>query len=215
MTPSNSVRNLSARILVWDVPTRLFHWALVVCFAGALITQDMERLRLVHITFGYTMLGLVGFRLVWGVIGSRYARFASFVPSPQKLAAYLRSLRQRQPMHTVGHNPLGALGILTLLTLVIGVSVSGILLNQSVAEELFEEVHEILSNLLLLVVGVHLVGVMISSAIHKENLVSAMINGYKTGDASQGIRSAFRGLGLMLMLGLIGFWLLQFGVMSG
>ena len=75
------------KIRVWDAPTRIFHWVLAISFAGAMITQDMENLRLVHITFGYTMLGLVGFRLLWGVLGTRYARFKEFVPTPAKVIA--------------------------------------------------------------------------------------------------------------------------------
>lgn len=200
------------RILVWDSPTRIFHWILVFCFAGAMVTQDMERLRLVHNTFGYTMLGLVGFRLVWGLIGTRYARFSSFMPSPQRVMDYLRSLIRRHPMHTVGHNPIGALGIVAMLILTIGVGVSGVFLDQEIAKELFEEVHEMLANLLFVIVGIHVVGVIVSSMIHKENLVGAMISGYKTGMASQGIRSALWWLGLPLAFAVIGFWLLQFGV---
>jgi len=64
-----------AAILVWDVPVRVFHWLLVVCFAGAYLTSENEEWRLVHVTLGYTMAGLIVFRLVWGFIGSRYARW--------------------------------------------------------------------------------------------------------------------------------------------
>ena len=215
MTNSRYAAALPTRILVWDSPTRIFHWILAICFAGAMITQDMERLRLVHNTFGYTMLGLVGFRLIWGIVGTRYARFRSFVPSPRQVMGYLRSLIQQQPMHSIGHNPIGALGILAMLALTVGVAVSGMVLDQGIAEELMEEVHEVLANLLLIVVGIHVLGVVMSSITHKENLVGAMISGYKTGTAAQGIRSPLWWIGIPLALAVVGFWAFQFGVISG
>jgi len=215
MTPSRYTSALLTRILVWDSPTRIFHWILAICFAGAMITQDMERLRLLHNTLGHTMLGLVGFRLIWGVIGTRYARFGSFVPSPRQVMTYLRSLMRQHPIHSVGHNPIGALGILAMLALTVGVAASGILLDQGIAEELVEEIHEVLANLLLLVVGIHVLGVVMSSITHKENLVGAMINGYKVGTAAQGIRSSLWWTGIPLALAVVGFWALQFGLISG
>lgn len=86
-------------IFVWDLPVRLFHWLMVFCFAGAYLTAESERWRLVHVTLGYTMVGLVVFRLVWGIVGTRYARFASFVREPKAVASYLRSLMRGKPEH--------------------------------------------------------------------------------------------------------------------
>lgn len=196
-------------ILVWDFPTRIFHWTLAICFAGAIITQDMESLRIVHNTCGYTMLGLVAFRMIWGLIGTKHARFASFVPRPKRVFAYTKGLLTKKPIHTVGHNPLGALDVLLILSLVIGVATSGIMLDGGFAEELFEEVHEFLANLLLLVIGVHVLGVLFSSFTHKENLIKSMISGYKLGDASEGIRRTFWWLGLAMILGVGYFWAIQ------
>ena len=196
-------------ILVWDFPTRIFHWTLAVCFAGAMITQDMESLRLVHNTCGYTMLGLVAFRIIWGIIGTRHARFSSFVPSPKRVIAYVKGLITKKPIHTVGHNPLGALDVIVILSLLIGVATSGIMLDGGFQEEFFEEVHEVLANLLLLVIGVHVTGVLFSSFTHKENLIKSMISGYKIGDASEGIRRTFWWLGLAMILAIGYFWALQ------
>ncbi len=196
-------------ILVWDFPTRIFHWTLAICFAGAIITQDMESLRVVHNTCGHTMLGLVTFRMIWGLIGTKHARFASFVPGPKRVFAYIKGLLTKKPIHTVGHNPLGALDVLLILSLVIGVATSGIMLDGGFAEELFEDVHEFLANLLLLVIGVHVLGVLFSSFTHKENLVKSMISGYKLGDASEGIPRTFWWLGLAMILGIGYFWAIQ------
>ncbi len=209
MKPITSQNNLIQRILVWDVPTRVFHWALAISFAGAMITQDMERLRLVHNTFGYTMLGLVGFRLVWGIIGTRYARFSSFIPTPSKVLGYVRSMVSRSPIHTIGHNPIGALGIIAMLTLTVGTAVSGILLDAGFAEDLVEEVHEAMANGLLVVVGIHIAGVLFSSIAHKENLIRPMFSGFKFGPDTQGIRHSFWWIGLALIASLAWFWLVN------
>ena len=83
---------MEKRILVWDAPTRLFHWLLAASFAGAFLTGDSERWRDIHLLLGYTVAGLIGFRLVWGLIGTRYARFRSFLFSPREMLRYLRSL---------------------------------------------------------------------------------------------------------------------------
>ncbi len=209
MNTMTSQQTLIKRILVWDVPTRVFHWALAISFAGAMITQDMERLRLVHNTFGYTMLGLVGFRLIWGIIGTRYARFASFIPSPSQLWGYVRSMFSRNPIHTIGHNPIGALGIIAMLTLAAGTAVSGILLDSGIAEELVEELHEGMANGLLIVVGIHVAGVLFSSFAHKENLIRPMFSGFKFGQESQSIRRSFWWIGLLLIASLAWFWLVN------
>ena len=105
------------RILVWDLPLRMFHWLLVVSFAGAFLTAESERVRDMHVALGYTFVGLLAFRLVWGVVGSRYARFASFAFGPEAVLAYLGSLLTRRPDHYVGHNPAGSWVIFAIVVL--------------------------------------------------------------------------------------------------
>lgn len=197
-------------IRVWDFPTRIFHWALAACFVIAIITQDMERLRLVHITSGYTMVGLVVFRFVWGVVGTRYARFSSFIPSPRAIMPYVSGVLSGRPQHFIGHNPLGALAIVAMLLLTIGIVLSGIVLDRGISEDLFEELHEGLANAMLAVVAIHLVGVVLSGVVHRENLVKAMLTGKKEGPASEGIRHGFWWLGLLLAAAIAGFWSMQF-----
>ena len=103
------------RILVWDLPLRVFHWLLALSFAGAFLTAEAERFRDVHVVLGYTFLGLLAFRLVWGVAGSRYARFRSFLYGPRAVITYLQSLVARRPIHYVGHNPAGSWAIYAIL----------------------------------------------------------------------------------------------------
>ena len=105
------------RTLVWDAPVRVFHWLLAACFAVAWLSAESERWQLLHITAGYTMAGLVVFRILWGLVGTRHARFSDFVRGPRAVAAYLKSLLRGRPEHHAGHNPAGALAILALLAL--------------------------------------------------------------------------------------------------
>ena len=102
-------------ILVWDAPVRVFHWLMVASFATAYLTAETERWRLLQVSAGYTLAGLVVFRLLWGLFGTRHARFVNFVRGPRAVVAYLKSLLARHPQHHVGHNPAGALAIVMML----------------------------------------------------------------------------------------------------
>lgn len=197
---------MKQRILVWDLPTRLFHWTLALSFAGAYLTAESERWRDIHVLLGYTMLGLIGFRLVWGFAGTRYARFAEFVRGPAAMTRYLRSLAGPQPEHYVGHNPAGAVFIVLLLLLGIASGVSGWMVFEDVGGEWLEEVHEFFSNAMLAAVAVHILGVIASSRLHGENLALAMITGKKQGQARQAIPGNRPWAALLLLAGLLGFW---------
>lgn len=204
--PATAARPVGARILVWDVPVRVFHWLLAASFAGAWLTAEGEQWRLLHVTLGYTVLGLTGFRIVWGLIGTRHARFSSFVRGPSVVARYLGSLVRGQPQHYTGHNPAGALAILSLLLLGLAVGISGWATYAGANGEAYEEVHEALATLMLVVVGLHIMGAIVGSWIHRENLVAAMFTGRKHGDAAEGIERDRRGLGVVLLAAVLGFW---------
>ncbi len=194
------------RILVWDVPTRVFHWSLALAFAGAYLTAESERYRDIHLALGYVLLGLIGFRLLWGFVGTTYARFRSFTFTPARVQAYLRSLLSKQPQHYVGHNPAGGVAIFLLLALGLVISVSGLGLHWEIGDEdWWEDLHEVASNLMLLVVLVHIAGVLISSVLHRENLVRAMFTGYKQAEMAAGITRAYVGLGVVLLVAIVGF----------
>ncbi len=197
---------MKSRILVWDIPTRVFHWSLALSFAGAWLTAESERYRDVHVMLGYTLLGLIAFRLVWGLFGTRYARFGEFVRSPSAAIRYLKSLFTKQPEHHVGHNPAAAIAILVLLALGIASGVSGWMTYNELGGEWLEEGHELFANLMLAVVGVHVVGVIAGSLIHRENLARAMVTGYKQGEPGEGIRKKRLVPALMLLTLLAGFW---------
>lgn len=197
------------RILVWDAPVRVFHWLMVLSFFGAYLTAESERWRLLHVTLGYTMAGLVAFRIVWGLIGTRYARFASFVRGPAAVMRYLRSLLRGRAEHHAGHNPAGALAIVALLVLTFAVAATGWATYNEVGGKWFEELHEGTANLMLALVGVHVLAVVLSSWLHHENLVGAMISGRKPGLPQEGVRSAWRSVAALILVAVLGFWWLQ------
>lgn len=203
---NDSSASPAERVLVWDLPVRLFHWLMVLCFAGAYLTAESEHWRLVHVTFGYTMAGLVAFRLIWGLIGTRHARFASFVRGPAAVLRYLHGLMQGQPEHHQGHNPAGAVAIMLILGLTAAVTSTGWANFNELGGEWLEEAHEVLANLMLLIIGVHVAGVWLSSRLHKENLVRAMITGYKSGQPQDGIKRAWASLAAVMLIGVLAFW---------
>ena len=176
------------KILVWDLPVRLGHWLMVGGFALAWATGDSESWRLVHVFAGSTVMAVAAYRLLWGVVGSRTARFAEFVRGPGQAVAYLKSLLQARPPHYAGHNPAAGLAIVLLLGLALASGASGWLTYQEIGGEWLEEIHEFLTGTMLGVVGVHLLGVLVGSLAHRENLVLAMITGRKLGEPEEAIR---------------------------
>jgi len=196
-------------ILVWDWPVRVFHALLALCFAGAWLTAEHEAWRLVHVTLGYTFGGLLAFRLLWGVVGTRHARFVDFVRGPTALKTYLLSLLGSRPGHHAGHNPAGAWAILAMLGLGVAITASGWFSYQDMAGEWLNEMHEALASTMLGVVGVHIAGVWLSGRLHGENLARAMVTGRKLGPPGQGIPTSHPVLGMLLLVAVLGFWTWQ------
>ncbi|NCC26639.1 MAG: cytochrome B [Gammaproteobacteria bacterium] len=184
------------RIRVWDPLVRIFHWALVGGFTTAFIVED--DLLGVHVWAGYLVLSLIAVRLVWGLIGTRHARFSDFVRKPIDVLAYVRdALRLRAPRY-LGHNPAGGAMVIALMITVVLTGLSGLAVYG--AEELsgplapmmnalpgsrghfFEAVHEVMANLTLALIIAHVAGVIFSSLSHRENLIGGMITGLKRKD---------------------------------
>lgn len=185
--------NSNNKIKVWDPLVRIFHWGLVLAFFIAYITE--EEFLLLHIWAGYTVLALVVLRLIWGFIGSHYARFSTFVFTPKVVFAYLKDTLALRAKRFIGHNPAGGAMILMLLVSLILTSFSGLAVyalehqagplapwlahSSEVWEEALEEVHEFFANFTVLLVFFHVLGVLIESFLHGENLIRAMWTGYK------------------------------------
>ncbi|MFC1749073.1 cytochrome b/b6 domain-containing protein [Pseudomonadota bacterium] len=180
------------KVLIWDLPTRVFHWSLVFTFAAAWLTSESDRFLYHHVFSGYLFIGLLIFRLIWGMVGSHYARFRSFAHDWSSVTEYLKGLVTGQAARYVGHNPVGSYAIFAMLLLGVFVSISGLLvlggeeghgpLKGIVTFDVgvgSKEFHEVGALIMLLVVCVHFGGVIFESLLHKENLVWAMITGHK------------------------------------
>jgi cytochrome b len=188
------------RILIWDLPTRLFHWLFTATVLGALsvalIADDEGSVFRIHMLLGLIAGFLVLLRLVWGIAGSRYARFGSFLFGPKALVEYLVGAFRRTAERHVGHNPGSAYAIFAMLLLSLGLASSGLLLASWKG---LEELHEILGFTMLAVVGTHLVGIILHTARHRENIALSMIHGRKEGEAHQGITSSHPAVGVIFL----------------
>ncbi|GAB4348263.1 MAG: cytochrome b/b6 domain-containing protein [Gammaproteobacteria bacterium] len=184
-----------AEIKVWDPLVRIFHWSLAITFFVCFVTED-EWLRL-HVVSGYLIGALVAFRLLWGVIGTKHARFTDFVKSPAEVRRYLGDILRFRPRRYIGHNPAGGAMVIALLASLSVVVLTGLVVYgveegagplaswasalSHGAGEFLEEIHEFFANLSLFLVMLHLGGVLLASLQHGENLVAAMVTGRKRG----------------------------------
>jgi cytochrome b len=168
---------------VWDPLVRVLHWTLVASVLGAWLTAEIERdaARRVHEWLGYAALAVIAVRFVWGWVGSRYARFADFVPGPVKTIAYARAVLSRTEPRYLGHNPLGGWMVVALLVMVAAAGLTGWLsvTDRFWGVEWMQELHEAMANTLLVLAGFHVAGVIYTSVHHRENLVRAMFTGRK------------------------------------
>lgn len=187
------------KILVWDLPVRLGHWLMVGGFAVAWLTGENDDWRTLHVGAGATVAAVALYRLLWGVIGTRHARFAAFLAGPAAAFAYLGSLLRRQPRHYTGHNPAGAWAIVLLLGLALLTAGAGWLTYEEIGGEWLEELHEGLAATMLTVVLLHVAGVVAGSLAHGENLARAMVTGRKAGEADEAI-AGIRPLAAVLLL---------------
>jgi len=183
----------SAQTRVWDLPTRLFHWLLVIAIVGALVTQYMggSAMRW-HFRFGYAALTLVLFRILWGFVGTRHARFAHFVRGPSLVIAYMKG-RHAPTRPTPGHNPLGALSVLAMLGAVLLQTSTGLFANDDIAEQgplakfidkaLSDQISmlhsEISIKLIYALVALHIAAVAYHLVHKRVNLVRPMLTGDK------------------------------------
>jgi len=188
----------SKKIRVWDLPTRLFHWLLVLAVLALVVTGKVGgNLIDWHGRIGVGLAGLIAFRLVWGVAGSTYARFGQFFPTPARISAYLR-----RGHRGVGHNTLGALSVFALLGLLSIQLLTGLVANDDIAfvGPLFDLVgrdlsnvatgwHKAVVNLLILLVALHIAAIVFYARVKKDNLVKPMLTGWKEvneGETAQG-----------------------------
>lgn len=176
-------------IRIWDLPTRLFHWGLVISISGSVISVNMDEMDL-HAQFGFVACTLLIFRVLWGLIGSETSRFLQFAPWPGRVVAYLRGA-----WTGVGHNPLGALSVFALLGVAGAMVGTGIFANDDVFFEgpwagwigssgsaRMTGLHEVFEKMLYILVALHLIAIFFYRAVRKKDLIKPMITG--TGPAA-------------------------------
>ncbi len=176
------------KIRIWDLPTRLFHWLLVMAVIGSFVSVKLGGNAMIwHGRFGYIVLALIFFRLIWGFVGTHHARFAQFVKSPKAILAYLKN-----PAETPGHSPLGAISVVVLIALFLAQALAGLFASDDIAfdgplvryvastwVELLTSFHRLNEWVLLVLVGIHLGAILYYKYAKRINLISAMITGDK------------------------------------
>jgi cytochrome b len=194
-------------IKVWDLPTRLFHWTLVGLFGGAFavahLAGEHKPAFAIHMLLGLILMAAVAFRLAWGLVGSRHARFSSFLFSPAALVAYVKEAFAGRDRPSAGHNPGSSWAIYAMLTLPVLLVVSG--LKAQGKSELFEDVHGALGWIMVAAVAAHLAGLAFHTFRHKEPIALAMITGQRRGEPAEAIGSSHP-LAALLFLLLVGGW---------
>lgn len=194
-------------VLIWDLPTRLFHWLLSAGFiAAAVISLTMSEhspLFPSHAIIGLTIALMVVLRVVWGLVGTRYARFRSFVFGPGAVIEHMKGALIGGGKRHIGHNPGSAVAIFGMLALVLALAVTGFMMGQG--DESIKDIHEILAWAMVGVVVVHVLGVAFHTIRHRENISASMIHGRKQAESSEGIASA-RPIVAILFLAIAGSW---------
>jgi len=235
------------RRLVWDLPLRLFHWLLAVSIGLLWLTQkygsnpvpgvdSIEWLQdypaiayatwlNVHMWLGYWVLGLIVFRVIWGFVGPKHARFTSFFPLPGRIIAYIRAMAFGTESKPVGHNPLGSMMVFLMLALVGLQAVSGLFADDDIftsgpyqtavsgdTAEFFNGLHHTLFDYILIAIGLHVAAIIIYAVVLKQNLTGPMITGHKPAalvpeqeaiTSSQLIRA-----GIVIAVSIAAIWLL-------
>ena len=187
---------MTRRIVVWDLPTRCFHWGLALCVTGLVITGNLGGNAMTwHFRFGFGVLTLLLFRIVWGFAGGHWSRFGSFVYSPQSLINYVRG--RGRPQDTIGHNPLGALSVFALLLILAAQVSSGMMSDDEIAfagpMSKFVSATTVSAatwyhkgvgkSVVLALVALHVAAILFHLFRKKENLIQPMIQGEKAVDA--------------------------------
>jgi len=213
--PTNSA--LQA-VTVWDISVRIFHWSLVagigfLWYSG----EEGGNIMTWHMYVGYTMLGLILYRLLWGIYGSTYARFSYFIKGPSKTFNYAKDFIKGESPHYLSHNPLGGWMTIVLMSLVFIQAATGLFATDDIITEgplfslvdestayLLTEIHEINFNLLLLSAGLHIAAVLYHRFVKGEDLVKSMITGKKNTELTPSDELKFSWYKMLLTVGLVG-----------
>lgn len=200
--------NAMKRALIWDLPVRLFHWLLAVGFIVAAIISlglgDDSPAFPYHAIIGLGLGLLVVLRLIWGLTGTRYARLSSLAFSPGEFLRYLKQSLVGGAKRYEGHNPGSAYAALAMFVIILGLTITGIMLGQG--NEGVKELHELLVYCMIAVIGAHLLGLAIHAIRHRDNAAWSMLHGQKQFEPSMGIRSPQR-IAAVGMIAVLGAWM--------
>lgn len=189
---------MAKNVRIWDIPTRLFHWLLVAGIVAQWLTGDyLDDAIDWHFTIGYCVLGLILFRLVWGFVGTRYARFSHFSLHPKHAIKYAKSMTDKNSKVYAGHNPVGSWMAIVLLFIVLLQAVSGLFVSDDVFSEgpyrsvanqsvlaAMEFLHFNLFDVLLILIGLHVLAALLYQFVKKQAIISAMFSGKKAVEAT-------------------------------
>ncbi|CUA95655.1 cytochrome b/b6 domain-containing protein [Thiomonas bhubaneswarensis] len=223
------------KVRVWDLPLRLFHWGLAICVTVSVITGlEGGNAMQYHYWSGYTLIALLVFRLAWGLIGPRHARFAHFVRGPGAILRYLRGDDPRPPHLRVGHNPLGSLSVIALLLVVTLQVASGLFANDEIFNEgplagyVSNRTSEILTfyhttigqPLIYALVGLHIAAIAYYAIVKRQNLVRPMLTGDVDTVAGAPAARDTWGVRLLALLivaagGALAWWIASLGSVGG
>ena len=192
------------RNLVYDLPTRIFHWLFAGLFlTGFVIAKTMDDdspwfnyHSLAGLTLGFVVL----LRLIWGIFGSKHARFSGFALKPTDLVSYFKGILTGEKKRWAGHNPASSWAGIVMMLMALGLAVTGYLMTSGPNKETYEDVHELLANGFIIVVVLHIAGIVLHTIRHKEMIGLSMIDGKKADVTSdQTIPSAQSGFGILLI----------------
>ena len=216
-----TAKGTSRKRLIWDLPVRIFHWLLVICIMAQWITAELlEDAMQLHFYIGYFTLGLVIFRILWGFFGPTHARFSQFLRGPTAIIHY--SKQMHRSTHTVGHNPLGAVMVVTMLAVLLLQAVSGLFASDDVLytgpytdavsqtwQDFWNATHHTLFNGILALIAFHLLAVCWHQLLLKHNIIGPMLHGKKAASASDGIASSKLKMALVIvsLVAVFVYWL--------
>jgi cytochrome b len=180
-------------VYVWDFPTRAFHWLLVLTFAAQYISGEiLDDAMQWHFYGGYMMLGLIMFRVLWGIFGAYYARFSQFIHGPAYTLSYAKQFKSDSYRPSIGHNPMGAYSIIFVLSVLLTQAISGLFITDDIfhsgpyhpivsepVEDIMNWLHSNMVNAVFAFLFVHLGAMLVYKLMKKQNLVKAMITGTK------------------------------------
>ena len=204
------MNEIRKRMLVWDSPVFFTHWLLAICFLGAILTQESEKFRLVHVTMGYTMLGIVGFRVIWGFIGSKYARFTTIKPRFLRVRENIQAFLSGNKEFSIGLNAVGFVAAYILMGLVLLVSATGYLVFNEIGPGLVSEMHELVGNSVIVIVVIHVGSIVLNAVYQRLQKTNAEV-AKSLGTLTQRARP-YKWVTIIILLAVICFWCIQFKI---